>query len=100
ADAIIVGIEEGFDVQLVDDRVLVPARVMKKYRSPVLARHCSPLRPWAVYAIFRTADARARYASTGSSVPLPGMAVHQILPLGDRLVGQPELPERQLEMAL
>src|SRR5690554_4529716 len=36
----------------------------------------------------------------GLAVPLPGMAVHQILPLGDRLVGQPELPERQLEMAL
>src|SRR5690606_21789770 len=36
----------------------------------------------------------------GLAVPLPGMAVHQILPLGDRLVGQPELPERQLELAL
>src|SRR5690606_15276414 len=36
----------------------------------------------------------------GLAVPLPGMAVHQILPLGDSLVGQSELPERQLEMAL
>src|SRR5690606_2536491 len=66
ADTIVVGIEKGLHMQLVDDRILVPARVMEKYRSPVLARHCSSLRPWAVYAIFRTADARARCASTGS----------------------------------
>src|SRR5690606_38134058 len=66
ADTIVVGIEKGLHMQLVDDRILVPARVMEKYRSPALARHCSSLRPWAVYATFRTADARARCASTGS----------------------------------
>src|SRR5690606_6876275 len=34
----------------------------------------------------------------GLAVPMPGMAVHQVLALGSRLVRQAELPQRQLEM--
>ena len=111
ADAVVVGVEEGLHVQLVDDRVVVPERVVARMppaRRGAVGRAClpAPSRRPASRAIRRSPPGGRARCPKGSAlrvephaaalaVPGEAVAAHQVLRLQRRIVRQAPLPQRQ-----
>src|SRR5258708_31762022 len=99
ADAVVVAVEERFDVELVDDRVLVPQRIRGEWQraSFLRPRHCrsawphAPDREW--YLGCKTPLLRL-------AAPDEARAGHQFFDVEHAVVGQAEFPQRRFELPL
>ena len=98
ADAVIVGVEERLDVHLVDDRVLVPERIVRRGDRDAWLRGVHGAPPGgATRQIANGRSAGSRRTCCSLPVQTARVAAHQILDIERAVIGKLPLPQRQLE---